>query len=280
VFRKLFGERRAPLSEVINPARYRDNEWNALHRDIESYSTDKHVFRHTGGEVYRKGYEWTQCIFGLQKLGLIRHGARALGVGAGREPVIFWLADHIGHVTATDLYGNEGWSNHRDAEAPADVLTDPGRYCPRPYAAHKIAFQNADGTCLPFADQCFDFCWSLSSIEHFGGHVAAAKAMKEMARVTRPGGVVCVATELLLSEDQAHSEFFTKTEFRDYIIDAAQDLRLVDGIRWELPSAEYLDDPIVLPQDVHRLRRHVILCDGPYRWTSIIVFLRKLSTAN
>ena len=117
------------LSEVINPIRYEDPEWDAHHRDLEGYSVDKHVFRHTGGEVYRKGWEWTQCIFGLQKLGMIRSNAKALGVGAGHEPVIFWLADRIGLVTATDLYGNETWSKNswsrgccRPANKPRAVL--------------------------------------------------------------------------------------------------------------------------------------------------------------
>jgi SAM-dependent methyltransferase len=263
------------LSEVINPIRYEDPQWDAQHRNLESYSVDKHVFRHTGGEVYRKGWEWTQCIFGLKKLGMIRSDAKALGVGAGHEPVIFWLADRIGLVIATDLYGNETWSKTHGAEATADLLTNPEQYCPRTIAKSKIIFKNADGTKLPFPNEAFDFCWSLSSIEHFGGHEAAATAMREMARVTKPGGVICVATELLLSEEHSHPEFFTRRQLCRYIINSADSLRLVDGMRWQLPSEQYLNDPIVLPKDLHRLRRHVVLSDGTCQWTSVIVFLRK-----
>jgi SAM-dependent methyltransferase len=268
------GTDRDSLSEVINPTRYEDPEWDALPRELETYSTDKWVFRHTGGEVHRKGYEWTQCIFGMQKLGLVQPHARAVGVGAGHEPVIFWLADRIDLVTATDLYGNDTWSKSGGKEAAADVLANPERYCPRPIARDKVVFQNADGTKLPFANAAFDFCWSLSSIEHFGGHEAAAAAMREMARVTKPGGVVCVATELLLS-NLRHPEFFNRREFCHYLIDAADDLELVSRMRWKLPPAEYLNDPIRLPQDVRRLRRHVVLSYGPHRWTSVIAFLRK-----
>jgi SAM-dependent methyltransferase len=264
------------LSEIINPNRYLDPQWDRLHRDLEAYSVDKHVFHHLSGEVVRKGYELTQCIFGLAALGMLRPEAQALGVGAGHEPVIFWLSDHIAHVVATDLYGNETWSTSGGAEATADVFDRPERYCPHAFTRDKITFQNADGTQLPFADETFDFCWSLSSIEHFGGPDAAATAMREMARVTKPGGIVCVATEVLLRDDQAHPEAFTRKEFNRYVLRASPSLVLVGRMRWNLKSLdEYIRDPIILPQDVHRLRRHVVMQAGEVQWTSAIAFLRK-----
>jgi SAM-dependent methyltransferase len=260
------------LSEVINPRRYRDREWLKFHAELESYSTDKHVFLHTQGEVVRKGYEWTQCIYGLSRLGFIVKDAKALGVGAGREPVIFWLADRIAHVTATDLYGNETWSAN---EAPSEILGNPNAFCPRSFAIDRVSFMSADGTRLPFEQHTFDFCWSLSSIEHFGGHDAAAKAIREMSRVTKPGGVICVATEYLLLPEYQHPEYFNRKDLEQYIIGGSPDLALVDSMSWELPPQEYLIDSIALWGGVHRRRRHVVLNDGDVQWTSVIVFLRK-----
>lgn len=267
--------RLVPLSEVIDPARHDDPDWAALHRDIESYAVDKHVFRHWSGEVHRKGYEWTQCIFGLEALGAIRPDARALGVGAGHEAVIFWLADHISHVTATDLYGNEKWQSTPGGEGKAEVLVQPQQYCARTINTDKISFQVADGTKLPYPDASFDFCWSLSSIEHFGSHDAAAIAMREMARVTKPGGIVCVATEMLLDDQASHPEFFTARELKRYILRATGDLALVDTMNWNLPPREYLDDPVLLWGEANRLRRHVVMQDGSTRYTSVIAFFRK-----
>lgn len=264
-----------PLSEVINPRRYKNPRWLALHRELESYSTDKHLFLNTQGEIARKGYEWTHCLYGLSKLGVVLPNARALGVGAGREPIIFWLADRIEHVTATDLYGNETWAGYRDAEAPAEILKDSSKFCARSFNMERVSFQLADGTNLPFGDNAFDFCWSLSSIEHFGGHEAAAKAMREMARVTRPGGIVCVATEYLLLPEYRHPDYFNREDFERYIIGASPDLRLVGRMSWKLPPVEFLIDSVVLWQGVHRRRRHVVLNDGGVQWTSIIAFFRK-----
>jgi SAM-dependent methyltransferase len=267
------------LSEVINVGRYDDPEWMTFHRDIETYSTDKHVFKHTGGEVYRKGWEWTHCLYGLSRLGAIKRDARALGVGAGREPVIFWLADRVAKVVATDLYGNETWSG-KDGnfgnEAPKDILEDAQKYCPREFNRAAVSFENADGTKLQYSDDSFDLCWSLSSIEHFGGHDASRKAVKEMGRVTRKGGIVCVATEYLLLDDTPHDEYFTKQEIIDYLINATADLKLVDGMSWDLPPFPYLIDQISFSSDgVHRLRRHVVLNDGYHQWTSFMLFFRK-----
>jgi SAM-dependent methyltransferase len=138
-----------------------------------------------------------------------------------------------------------------------------------------VSFKFADGTNLPFEDNSFDFCWSLSSIEHFGGHEAAAKAMREMARVTRPGGVVCVATEYLLLAEYRHQEFFNQKDFEKYIIGASPDLLMVGKMSWKLPPVEYLIDSVLLWDGVHRRRRHVVLNNGEIQWTSAIAFFRK-----
>jgi SAM-dependent methyltransferase len=265
-----------PLSEVITPRRYNDPEWAALHADLERYSVDKHVFSTSEGHIYRKGWEWTQCLYGLRKLGALSSDARALGVGAGREPVIFWLADHIREIVATDLYGNETWTRSDGVEAPAEILADATPYCACTVDLSRIKFQSADGTALPYADESFDFCWSLSSIEHFGGHEAAAQAVREMARVTKSGGIVCIATEYLLLEEYSHPEFFNRDEINRFIIGASEDLSLVNGMSWDLPPTEYLIDQICFNgEGVHRCRRHVVLNDGYVQWTSLMVFLRK-----
>ena len=265
------------LSTVIDVAQYENAAWMDIHRELESYATDKHVFRHTGGEVYRKGWEWTQALYGLHSLGAIHDEALGLGVGAGREAIIFYLADRCRYVVATDLYGNAAWSTLGGQEASAEILQDATPFCPRPFASAHVTFENADGTHLPYADGAFDFCWSLSSIEHFGGHDASAQAVREMARVVKTGGVICLATEYILLPSQSNGEFFNHAEFIHYIVEASPDLAVIDGIDWTLPPVEYLIDQIRFDgQGVHRLRRHVVMNDGAVQWTSIMVFLRKI----
>ncbi len=65
------------LSTVINPLHYLDREWIDLHHDLSRYSIDKHCFQNFSGEIYRKGWEWTHCLYGLRKLGMLAPGHRA-----------------------------------------------------------------------------------------------------------------------------------------------------------------------------------------------------------
>lgn len=265
------------LCELCNPARYDDPQWMAIHRELETYSVDKHCFHHTnGGHVYRKGWEWTHCLYALERLGALVPSAAALGVGAGREPVLFYLADRIQSVTAVDLYGNEEWSTLGGREADAGILSHPERFCPRTADFARLSFVSGSGCALGFDAGTFDFCWSLSSIEHFGGHEAAAKAVSEMARVTRPGGLVVIATEFLLLNEYQHPEYFNRADLERHVIGASPELRLVSDIDGYALPEEYLIDSVPVPQCADRIRRHVVLNDGNVQWTSILLVFRKL----
>jgi len=269
------------LNELTNPDKWDNPAWMRMHRELESYAVDKHCFSDTKAYAYRKGWEWTQCIWGLHTLGAIDQNAKALGVGAGHEPVLYYLADHIQEVVGTDLYGNDTWTNNAVGgnEANAAVLENADAFCPRPYEKSRLRLLNMDGTDLQFNDEHFDFVWSLSSIEHFGGHAKAKQAMTEMARVTKKNGIVAVATEFIITPDcNDHPEFFTKALFEKYILNASPHLKPVEAMSYALPPLEYLIDPIMihLDQDVHRTRHHIILNDGHVQWTSVICFFRKV----
>jgi SAM-dependent methyltransferase len=260
---------------VTNPLRYQEPEWLEVHHDLERYALDKHCFQHRSGQVYRKGWEWTHCIYGLRKLGMIQPQHTALGVGAGRECLIFYLADHIRHVVASDLYGQETWSADGGREAAVDLLEEALRVCPPTVDRSKITLDRQDGTQLTYDEGRFDFCWSLSSIEHFGGHQAAAAAVREMARVTRPGGIVALATELLLFDDYSHPEYFTRPQLREHVIAASDQLELVEEVDFDALPTPYLIDSVTVPDGVHRYRRHVVLNDGHVQWTSVLLFFRR-----
>jgi SAM-dependent methyltransferase len=258
-------------------AAYTDDRWRHLFQELGTYSREDHIFGNPDPpNVYRKGWEWTQTIYGLERLGMIKPQYCAIGVGAGRECVIFWLGDRLQQVVATDLYGSGQWTATWGREADATVLDDPQAFCPRPIRSGVVEFRVMDGTDLgSYPDETFDISWSLSSIEHFGGHVRSADAVREMARVVRPGGIVVIATEVLLLPDQTHPEYFNRSDFEKHVIDACPRLELIEPVDWTLPPTEYLVDAVVYPQGVERTRRHVVLNDGQVQWTSLIAFFKK-----
>jgi SAM-dependent methyltransferase len=266
------------LNKLVSICDYHNPEWFSLHSDLEKYSFDKHCFFNTNGNnYYRKGWEWTQALYGLKQLNMLSNYKNALGVGAGRECVIFYLCDCLKSVVATDLYGNTKWNSIFGKESDPNFLKFPEKYCPKSFNKDHLKILNMDGTTLQFDDNSFDIVWSLSSIEHFGGHDAASKSINEMARVTKPNGVVVIATEYLLLSEYTHPEYFNKSDLYGYIVNANENLELIQDIDFSLPSPECLIDSIVFNSEgVQRLRRHIVLNDGKIQWTSIALFFRKI----
>ena len=128
-----------------------------------------------------------------------------------------------------------------------------------------------DGCHLDLPDDAFDFVFSFSSIEHFGGHAAAAQSLREMRRVVRPGGIVAVATELLVN-GVAHAEFFLPAELYADLIQPSG-LRLLEDIDFSL-SDETLHGLVQLDRPGWTsISPHLICSEGPWRWTSVLLFL-------
>jgi len=142
--------------------------------------------------VERKVWEFAMLALFLEEAGRLHEGTSALATGAGEERVVFWLANRIGRVVATDIYGEGSFA---EREALATMLTDPASHAPFPYREERLEVAYADARALPFEDASFDVVFSLSSIEHFGGPRDVACAASEMGRVLRPGGHAFVATE-------------------------------------------------------------------------------------
>jgi SAM-dependent methyltransferase len=142
--------------------------------------------------VERKVWEFAMLALFLEEVGRLHEGTTALAIGAGDERMVFWLANRIGRVVATDIYGEGSFA---EREATATMLTDSASHAPFPYREDRLAVEYADARSLPFPDDSFDVAFSLSSIEHFGGPGDVARAAREMGRVLKPGGHALVVTE-------------------------------------------------------------------------------------
>ena len=249
------------LCELANPAKWDNEEWLDLLRSL-GLSDDRLV-------MHRKPYEFTQLLYGCRRLGVLRDDASFLSVGAGHEHVLYWLANHVRRVVATDMY--EGvWQGERAREGDPIVLQNPEQYAPFPYRGDHLEFIRMDGRALQFADNTFDVTYSLSSIEHFGGFDGAAQTMREMARVLKPGGILALATEYVIS-GPPHEETFQPAEVRA-LLDASG-LTLVEPIdeqvyrRYECEPVDLADNPYRSPHMTVRL--------GDTVFTSVMAFLRK-----
>jgi SAM-dependent methyltransferase len=249
------------LCELANPAKWDNDEWLDLLRSL-GLSDDKLA-------MHRKPYEFTQLLYGCRRLGVLREAASFLSVGAGHEHVLYWLANHVRRVVATDRY--EGvWQGARAREGDPAVLENPDQYAPFPYRRDHLEFMRMDGRALQFPDDSFDVTYSLSSIEHFGGLDGATQTMREMARVLKPGGVLAIATEYVIA-GPACDETFQPAEVAALVRQSG--LALVEPID-ELVYRRYEAEPVDLKRDPYQSPHMTVRLDDTI-FTSVMLFLRK-----
>lgn len=142
--------------------------------------------------IERKAWEFAMLVLFLRETRRLDDSTSALAVGAGDERIVFWLANHLGRVVATDIYGEGDFA---EGEAEASMLADPASHAPYPYREERLEVRWMDGRSLEFPDESFDVVFSLSSIEHFGGRRDIRRAASEIGRVLRPGGHAAIATD-------------------------------------------------------------------------------------
>lgn len=269
----------ASLNQLTDVFKWYDREWMAAQAALAacpSYTPPDYV--------HRKTWEWTQCIYGLDKLGMFNPDYSALGVGVGWEPISFFFANHFSSVVATDLYSvDDEWTGR---EGNPQILENPDDFAPFPYRRDRVRFLRMDGKQLDFPDESFDVIWSCSSIEHFGRHVGAAQAMREIQRVLKPGGIVVMITEYVLPDqrtgqhNQFDVEYFNLRCVYEYLLRPVPQLRLVQRLDLSIPDY-YVRRACKLPEEARAPhdginKPHIVLLspNGAYH-TSIAMFLRK-----
>jgi SAM-dependent methyltransferase len=221
------------------------------------------------GFIHRKDWEWALGIIAMRRFGKLNEKSTAIGVGAGTEPVPFYLANMVKHVYATDLYGqNDGWKR----AAPSDFPENPKKYAPFPYKEDALTVMRMDGTNLEFPSESFDIAFSFSSIEHFGGggrnHSGALRSLREIERVLKPGGLAVITTEYIIN-DKEHPEFFNKRTIYSDLIDKLERLKLVEPLDLKI-TTKTLDTVI----DFFTIDSNWDKLDNDYKKTHPVILIR------
>lgn len=137
------------------------------------------VYTHGHHESVLRSHRWrTAANSAAYLIGELRPGMRLLDVGCGPGTITADLADLVGpggRVTAVD--------------AAPDVLDQAAAYTAERGVEGAVDFAVADVHALEFPDDTFDVVHAHQVLQHVGDPV---RALREMRRVCRPGGIVAV----------------------------------------------------------------------------------------
>jgi ubiquinone/menaquinone biosynthesis C-methylase UbiE len=166
---------------VLLPLQYSPSQWEPLLDRLSHHYSTITLSGANVGAVFnletraRGGYlEVVQKVVEESRL---QPGEKVLDVGCGPGSLDRWLAHHTGK--ANPITGVDP-STYLLREAAAPVKSEG--------LESVVQFQEASGDSLPFPDNSFDVTMSFTAMQY----VDADRMLREMMRVTRPGGRVAV----------------------------------------------------------------------------------------
>ena len=242
-------EEPVPYNKIANVADIANPQWHALLQDMgESFAMDEARF-------HRKTWEHVHIVYIMNQLGYLRPENNCLSIGAGREPVLYYLAHKMSKIVGIDIY--EG--HYLGGEDETDAMVHPAKYAPFVYPEENLELVQMDALDLTFPDNHFDVIFSASSIEHFGTPKQIARSIGEMERVLKPGGLCVITTELALNRIAGNIP-----NTRIFRLEELLDLFQQKGFQLDTAPVEiaiedhWLNNWVKLPQEIHK-RPHAVL---------------------
>ena len=226
----------------------------------------------------RRSWEWAQAIVAMRRFDKLNNNSKAIGIASSTEPLLFYLANKLNHVYATDLYDSTKY-----IDTPSDFPENPKKYAPFPYKEGALTALRMDATNLEFPSDTFDIAFSISSIEHFGGknHSGALRCLKEVERVLKKGGIAAITTEYILNDkkhpkeyifsDNRDPEFFNRRTIYDDLINKLQRLQLVEPLDLRI-TTRTLDKATGQDDNIYP---HILLRYGKMLFTSVMLVFQK-----
>lgn len=138
--------------------------------------------------IHRRVWEHAFVLQALHQLGKLQPGMRGLGFAAG-GPLPAYLASRGCEITAVD----------NQAPRPEDLLRS--ELLDRPRFDRHVKLRAANPAALPLDLRDFDFCWSVSRMQHLGSIASAMGFVESAIGALKPGGVAVHTTEFNFSND-------------------------------------------------------------------------------
>jgi hypothetical protein len=231
----------------------------------------------------RKAWEYTAICRALEATGILRPGARGLGFGVGKEPLVASFAAQGAHLLATDLHSGDPqatrWGEADEEALRLDGLRRPT--CPDSEFRERVSYRSVDMNAVPEDLVGFDFLWSSCALEHLGSIDAGARFVERAMGCLAPGGLAVHTTEFNLDSDQSTVSSGPTVAFRHRDVVALFD-RLAEMGHSPEPFAVgtrhgILDKVIDVPP--YHYSSLVLRLDG-YRITSAVMVVQALAASS
>jgi hypothetical protein len=263
------------LKKTSSPYHVNPNDKSKLNRlcyveDLEN-SEIREILSSLQRNFTRRSWEWALAVVAMRRFGKLNKDSKAIGIASSKEPLLFYLANHVNHVCATDLYDST-----IDRDTPLDFPENPEKYAPFPYKEDGLTALRMDATNLEFPSESFDIAFSISSIEHFGGenHSGALRSLREVERALKKGGIATISTEYILN-DKEHPEFFNRRTIYDDLINKLDKLQLVEPLNLGI-TTRTLDTAMGVYDDTTGITHpHILLRYGDILFTSVMLVFQK-----
>jgi len=204
--------------------------------------------------LHRKQWEYVWILAAMAKAGLLTGGSRALGFGAGKEPIPSVLAKYNLIVVASDAPPSvdtvQGWSASNQYSQNVDDLFRAD-IVERRVFDRLVSWQPVDMNAIPDDLQDFDVCWSACALEHLGSIEQGLQFVKNSLKTLKSGGFAIHTTEFNLTSNTDTLESTGLSIFRKYDIEQLAAELTADGHQvWPLnfhPGNHAIDEIIDLP---------------------------------
>ncbi len=192
-------------SRFYQVADWEDADWWQSAQEVLGDAAEQDVYRRQ-----RSAWEQVQLYHALE----LQPEMVVLAMGSWNDALPHALARQVKLVVAVDCM-------ERNPEEPEPLTEMP--------ANMKALRLSAMSLQLP--DNCFDVVTAFSLLHLCAGQVGMARALREMARVTKPGGVVAISTDVL-TNDVLDGQFYRPQDFVDALL-SLSGLQLLQPLHME-----------------------------------------------
>jgi SAM-dependent methyltransferase len=224
-----------PHNRVCNQEDLRDPSFAETVSAIFSYERIDDYTVAPNAPTSPRHWEAGAVIGALRSQGLLAPESTLLVVGAGWEPLVFYLIQHVHRVFAVDRYLTH------DASGARLMMMQPADVQPYETPLRNLVVQHMDERQLNFPDDTFDGVIVLGTLERAQSLQEIAWAAYEWGRVLKPGGIVSVCAKYRLAAPPGqkicrHMLLPNIPEIQHYVVEASG-LEPIDELRADVTDA-------------------------------------------